>query len=132
MDWDLWSKATSIEAFKDCVFDKIEGEAGDDELKFFVNGVERFRMYHSQDCCETVQIEDICGDLEDLIGSPIIEAEEVSIEGAEPPEYADSYTWTFYKLGTIKGHVTIRWLGESNGYYSESVDIADMQKEASN
>lgn len=90
-----------------------------------------YRMSHSQDCCESVQIEEIVGDLDDLIGTPILLAEEVTNqnetpEGVTPPEYPDSYTWTFYKLATHKGHVTIRWLGESNGYYSEGVDFEKL------
>jgi len=129
MSWNLWDKEAEISTMLGCVFDKIEGaEDGSDEIKFYENGVERFRMYHTQDCCEHVRLEDTAGDIADLIGSPILEAECVTNSEDDPPEYADSWTWTFYKLGTIKGHVTLRWLGESNGYYSESVDLADMQK----
>jgi len=89
-----------------------------DEIKFTCSDGTIYIMYHVQDCCEDVKIEDITGDLEDLIGSEISMAEEST---GECKECDDSGTWTFYKLATSTGYVTIRWLGESNGYYSESV-----------
>jgi len=96
-----------------------------DELVFTLDTGEKYKLYHSQDCCEGVSIEDIIGDLNDLVGSPILMAEEVTSRTNPEDvtkEYQDSFTWTFYKLATIKGYVTVRWYGESNGYYSESVD----------
>jgi len=91
----------------------------------FENATERFRFLHWQDCCESVYIESIVGDLSDLEGEPLLIAEEVSGEIPEPKEdeYIESRTWTFYKFATRKGYVDVRWLGESNGYYSESVDL---------
>lgn len=105
---------------------KIERD-GDDRLTFHTADA-KWVMYHSQDCCETVEIEEIHGDLDDLVGTPILLAEEstsdVDPEGYQRDYPPESATWTFYKLATVKGHVTIRWLGESNGYYSESVEFA--------
>lgn len=107
----------------------------DEELVFTTDSGEVYKLYHTQDCCESVIIEDICGDISDLIGSPILEAEEVVSEQNSVPHgwqgsglYDDSFTWTFYKLGTRNGSVTIRWLGQSNGYYSESVDFGLVSK----
>jgi hypothetical protein len=111
------------------VMNSVEGEVGD-ELMVFTSGKKYFRFFHEQDCCETVQICDIAGDLEDLVGSPILRAEEVSTEDADDPEgeyRPESFTWTFYKFETVKGSVTVRWLGESKGYYSEEVTFEEVE-----
>lgn len=97
---------------------------GDDEIVFITNKGDVYKQYHCQDCCESVTIEDICGDLSDLVGNPIITASEDSNQTDKG--ICDSETWTFYNISTIKGHVTIRWLGTSNGYYSESVDFVKV------
>lgn len=85
-----------------------------------------FVMYHSSDCCESVDLNDVAGDIADLVGNPLVQAEEASNSDDKPSEYADSWTWTFYKLATVKGSVTLRWLGESNGYYSERVCFEEL------
>jgi len=89
----------------------------------FENEQDRYVFFHQQDCCESVRIEDIVGDLSDLEGEPLLVAEEVNGETPADFEAYESYTWTFYKFATRKGYVDVRWLGESNGYYSESVDL---------
>ena len=98
-------------------------ETGDTMV--FENETERYVFFHSQDCCESVGINDVVGDLSDLEGEPLLMADEV--DGESPvgfeDEYHESVTWTFYKFATRKGYVDVRWLGESNGYYSESVDL---------
>lgn len=101
---------------------EVSGEKGGDVMRFTATDGRVWELYHSQDCCESVAIEDITGNLDDLLGSPLTMADESSNSGGDPkPEYGDSWTWTFYKLATVKGYVDVRWLGESNGYYSEEV-----------
>lgn len=124
-----WNKKLKFEELIGKVFIKIE-KVGDDEIYFHTNDGQILKMYHDQDCCESVYIEDICGDLDDLINSPITMAEEIyNVDEDALNEYDDSFTWTFYKFATSKGYVTIRWYGTSNGYYSESVNFVVVNDE---
>lgn len=94
----------------------------DERIVFTADDGAQWRMHHIQDCCEDVRVEDVIGELGDLIGSPILMAE-VATNSQPSAGVGFGHTWTFYKLATAKGYVTIRWLGESNGYYSEEVDF---------
>ncbi len=100
-----------------------------DEILFILDDGSEYILYHDQDCCENVCIEEIIGDLGDLINTPILDASEETSKSIPDPDEDDSVTWTFYKLSTIKGSVTIRWVGSSNGYYSESVDFGKVSYE---
>lgn len=135
MVWQYWEGYAVVE-FSELVgktITKFYVNNSDDEIHISTEQGDEFVMFHDQDCCECVTVEDVCGDIDDIIGSPVLVAEEVTHkdenpEGVEVPEYQDSFTWTFYKIDTAKGGITIRWYGSSNGYYSEQVDF--KKKEA--
>lgn len=84
-----------------------------------------FETSHSQDCCETVGVHDIIGDLNSLIGKRVINCEIVESQDwpddVEKDEYVDSFTWTTQIIQTKNTEVKIRWRGESNGWYSEGI-----------
>lgn len=107
---------------------KIEIDEDYTELIFTLSNGERYKMFHRQDCCESVYLEDVIGEWEDIIGMPILKAEENYNSDNYPDDVTkndyipESFTWTFYRLVTFKGSITLRWFGESNGYYSESVN----------
>ena len=106
------------------ILDIRGAHSGSDHISFLFSDGSRMKMYHSQSCCECVDVDDICGDIDDLKNSPLLGAEMVKSCNFGPRDsYDSSYTWTFYKFRTQKGYVDIRWYGCSNGYYSEEVDI---------
>lgn len=103
----------------------------DDSIVFNTDDGNKYLMSHHQNCCEHVYIEDLCGDVQECVGTTVILAEEVSYEGETLSDsYGDSHTWTYYRLGTQNGgDLSIRWYGSSNGYYSESVSFELVDEE---
>lgn len=102
---------------------KVTGcEPGSDQVSIYCADGSEWSMYHSQDCCESVDIVDVVGDVDDLCGL-VIDAREESRDAQQDEIDNDSGLWTFYIVQTDRGAVTLRWLGTSNGYYSERVDF---------
>lgn len=100
---------------------------GNDCITFGTVDGKVYEMTHFQDCCEDVRIEDVCGDLQDLVGTPILVAEErTSDKENETDVLSREGTYTFYTLRTIKGSVDIRFYGCSD-YYSEEVDFHQIK-----
>lgn len=111
------------------VFIQVTVDFNADMILFYCADGTVYQQRHDQDCCESVYIEDIVGSFDDMLNEPILLAEEVFNHDL-PPEgdyRPESYTWTFYKLATMHGYVTIRWYGESNGYYSETAQLIQVK-----
>jgi hypothetical protein len=82
-----------------------------------------YKMYHHATGGGSVELEDVIGDFEDIIGNPILDAYESTNDTRKPDCNASTATWTFYHFATIKGSVCLRWYGGTHGYYAEEVSI---------
>lgn len=127
-----------IETLVDKKFNKVWVESdkeGEPYAIVFESTDGNYELAHAQDCCEHVYIEDIVvtsqhDGLTCLENTPILKAERVTNSNTTPvglnePEHDDSFTWTFFKLTTLKGYVDIRFFGSSNGYYSEDAELRE-------
>ena len=98
----------------------VTKDSGDDSIVINFEDGSYIRMFHEQECCEAVWIEDIesnkdISDYKDAVVIDMYVTTRVNLRDEE------SGTFTFYNLNTSKGSINIRWNGESNGYYSEEV-----------
>jgi len=98
-----------------------------DEIRFITIDGDCYRLFHQQSCCEDVRVEDVVGNPEDLIGSPVLRAEERSNDVQVCEDGYSEEQWTFYTIATIKGTVDLRWYGTSNGWYSTDVAFEQLE-----
>lgn len=108
------------------------------EIYFTTSENKIYVLKHEQECCEEVLLTDIAGDLSSLVGNQVLQAEEVSNnidrntknnkKKKKPLKNViqECYTWTFYKLSSKGGYITISWYGTSNGYYSEKACLYEV------
>lgn len=96
-----------------------------DEYSFTLHGGDSLKFSHFHDCCEHVRVALVDGDPASVIGKVITLAEEDSPMEFSGVEHSDdSHTFTVFKIQVADGStLVVVWLGESNGYYSESVDV---------
>ena len=120
----MYNDYREISDIKGKTFVKVEN-SGEGQIRFVCEDGSYYSLEHVQDCCESVWLDDITGDLSNLEDTEILVAEERFQEPSygEDEYTPESSTWTFYTFRTVKGTVTLRWIGESNGYYSESVSV---------
>ena len=109
---------------KDMVGKKVLGIYYDEENFQILTDDCVYAFYHQQDCCESVLLTQVDGISDKIIGSRIVIAEVATDE--KDTEYGH-ITWTFYKIGTNKGMIDFRWQGESDGGYSEIVNLVKIE-----
>ena len=80
----------------------------------------QYRLIGEEDYGRCAELIDVVGELDDLIDSPILMSEVATNESPVQNGFMYS-TWTFYKLATFNGYVTLRWCGSNDGWYSRAV-----------
>ena len=113
-----YSQAINIEQIKGMTITAVVYKESGESLLIHLN-THVLEMLHHQDCCETVYLADVVGSFEDLIGYPLLEVSETIVNNEL---IGESSTASYYNFNTVKASVQLRWVGESNGYYSETVD----------
>ena len=130
--WGVMPKASGFIDLEGKTLTKIEGlRVGSYEVIFHCSDGSVYKMYPDDDSflygnAIDISIDDICGDVNCLIGNKIVRAEvRRSEKRGKKTGYMDSdpEVWTFYTLATVKGYVDIKWYGTHNGYYSAEVSF---------
>jgi len=103
-----------------------------EQLIFKTESGKIFKMFHENDCCEIVYLEDVIGGrLTDLLGETVVDVDikTNSIKNNKNTEiYIEYY---FYEIKTNENTITLRWYGDSE-YYSAYVDFEEITENSQN
>jgi len=120
-------------SYGDEILHSLQGDVIDeidqleDEIRLTMRSGKTVRILHHQDCCESVRIVGTDGDWKDIKGEILVSTSISESSGGDAPsEYAESWTRTNIEFKTDSHTVISRWIGTSNGYYSESLTIEQL------
>jgi len=121
-----FEELTGLEITK-IVFQKYFGE--NDSIKFYCNNGYAYEMCvdNTSGCHVGIGLELIDGNLLNIINTPILEAY-LATNTRKIDGPLESETWAFYRIVTNEETVVMRWIGSSNGYYSEVVDFTKIKE----
>ena len=107
---------------------KITINTRDNYVLFDCEDTTSYILQHIQESNEEVVIEDTLGDLDDLIGTPLLLAKEINryykhIKSKKLTMAQRISAWSYYQLDTVKGTADIRWCGTCNGYYTNTARL---------
>ncbi len=110
----IGSKVTGISVLKDY------------EVSLLLDGGWQARLWLDADCCSNSFFTDMT-QFDELVGATIVEFEErhgKSREDLKEDNLRDECpSWHFLVIKTDKGHVTIDWRNDSNGYYDGILNL---------
>jgi hypothetical protein len=115
---------TDLSVLKGEILTEIDCDENDEVILLTTESGRQFKLYHSQDCCERVYIQEF-DNYKALIGKKIIEVTDE--ENDVSKDYYDSATETVITFRVNDATVINRWIGESNGYYSERVNFMEIK-----
>jgi hypothetical protein len=122
----MFNEVTISKALLGKTLTEVTGSVQSEEIIFTTDTGDKYKMYHRQDCCESVYVETSLVICRIWLVIPFSSADESTGKMTSRMVTVNHHTWTFYRLATIRGSVVIRWYGSSNGYYSETVDIIKL------
>jgi hypothetical protein len=98
----------------------------------YTDTFEKFMWYNSEcslnDC--SIILTRVKGNLDNLLNSPLIKAEEyIEVEELKDKsgDIYEQITWSIVTLATEKGEVVFSWAGRSNGYYCEEISFEKQE-----
>ena len=113
------------------VVGKHEGSDNLDFVKLILDeGVARFNLFG--DCCSVSYFTDPKNQFGELIGATILNVEERynDIAPADPELNDDQVSWHFLVFTTNRGHITVDWRNDSNGYYDGWVNFEFVDEQS--